>query len=160
MKITSRFDGKCKACGGAIHAGETVEWERGAGVRHLEGKCQQQEQPQQAATVQMGVFRKDGHIYVVKPNRERTRVYAKEIIPSSPRLTEAGEKVDFETHYAPGIVWQLRESDRWDWADAKTFLTKYARCIVCGHGLKAAKSVEHAIGPMCAKYFGNRKAVA
>jgi hypothetical protein len=102
----------------------------------------------------MGVFRKaDGRIFVVKPNREKTKLYAKEIIESAPRMTEAGEVVDFETVYRPGAIYDLNESERWDLAEAQNFLTRYARCIVCGAHLKAAKSVAGAIGPVCAKYF-------
>lgn len=103
----------------------------------------------------MGVFKKDGRIYVVKPNKEKTRVYAKEIVESPARMTESGLQVDFETRYAPGVVYSLSEQDRWALADAKDFLTKFSRCIVCGRHLKAAKSVERSIGPVCAGYFKN-----
>jgi hypothetical protein len=105
----------------------------------------------------MGVFKKDGRIYVVKPNREKTRVYAKEIVESPARMTENGSVVDFEAIYRPGVVFNLTESDRWDLADAKDFLTKFSKCIVCGRSLKAAKSVASAIGPICAKYFAHSK---
>lgn len=104
-------------------------------------------------SVTMGVFKKDGHIYVVKPNKDKTRVYAKEIVESPARMTESGLQVDFETRYAPGVVFKLTEADRWALADAKDFLTKFSRCIVCGRHLKAAKSVERSIGPVCAGYF-------
>jgi hypothetical protein len=154
MKITSKFNGKCTACHGIINAGEQCEWERGQGIRHI-APCPEHKA---TVTVEMGVFLKDGHIYVVKPNKDRTRVYAKEIIPSAPRMTEAGEVVDFETVYRPGVVYQLTEEDRWDFEEARKLLTKYARCIVCGAHLKAAKSVAGAIGPVCAKYFAHRLA--
>jgi hypothetical protein len=105
----------------------------------------------------MGVFKKDGRIYVVKPNRDKTRVYAKEIVESPARMTENGEVVDFEAVYAPGVVFKLTEADRLNLEDAKDWLTKFARCIVCGRNLKAAKSVAAAIGPVCAKYFAGSK---
>jgi formate dehydrogenase maturation protein FdhE len=35
MTITSKFNGKCKACGGFIPAGSQVNWSRNAGARHL-----------------------------------------------------------------------------------------------------------------------------
>lgn len=156
MTITSKFESKCNACGGCIHVGDKCEWERGQkGVRHS-GPCPEQQQEKKRETsVQMGVFRKDGHIYVVKPNKEKTRVYAKEIVESAPRMTETGEVVDFESVYRPGVVFTLTENDRWDLVEAQSLLTKYARCIVCGAHLKAAKSVAGAIGPICAKYFAN-----
>jgi hypothetical protein len=141
-------------------------WSKGAGVRHVncpvkmtpadEGFAASRHEQKQV-TVTMGVFRKDGRIYVVKPNKEKTRVYAKEIIESPARMTENGEVVDFETRYAAGVVFTLTEADRWDLADAKDFLTKFARCIVCGRHLKAAKSVESSIGPVCAKYFAHHE---
>lgn len=157
MTLTAKFSGKCTKCGGVIPAGMKCEWERGAGVRHV-GECPKTAQAAAApaATVQMGVFRKDGKIYVVKPNREKTRFYAKEIVESPARMTEAGAVVDFEAVYRPGVIYKLTETDRWDLADAHDFLTKFARCIVCGRHLKAAKSVAGAIGPVCAKYFAHR----
>jgi hypothetical protein len=101
----------------------------------------------------MGVFRKDGKVYVVKPNKEKSRVYAKEIVESPARMTEAGEVVEFEAVYRPGAIYTLTEADRMELADAHEFLTKYARCIVCHRHLKAATSVANSIGPVCAKYF-------
>ena len=163
--ITAKFSGKCTSCKGIIPSGTQCRWERGAGVRHLncdnisnefaQASAPKAQQDKQVA-VTMGVFRKDGRIYVVKPNKEKTRVYAKEIVESPARMTENGEVVDFETRYAPGVVFSLTESDRWDLADAKDFLTRFAKCIVCGRHLKAAKSVESSIGPVCSKYFAHR----
>lgn len=155
MEITSKFNGKCRSCGGWINKGDKCDWTRGEGVRHI-GNCPPPPAPLPAreVPVMMGVFRKaDGRIFVVKPNRDKTRYYAKEIIESPPRMTEAGEVRDFEAVYRPGAVYDLDESERWDLAEAKDFLTRYARCIVCGAHLKAAKSVAGAIGPVCSKYF-------
>jgi len=151
MKITSKFNGRCRKCGGVIKVGESCDWTRGAGITHV-GECPANEAPKNVA-VGVGVFRKDGRVYVVKPNQEKTRFYAKEIVESPARMTESGLVVDFETVYRPGMVYDLAESDRWNLADARDFLTKFARCIVCGRHLKAAKSVSGAIGPVCAKYF-------
>jgi len=151
MTITSKFNGRCRKCGGVIHAGEKCDWTRGAGITHV-GACPANEAPKNVA-VGVGVFRKDGRVYVVKPNQEKTRFYAKEIVESPARMTESGLVVDFETVYRPGKVYDLTENDRWNLADARDFLTKFARCIVCGRHLKAAKSVGGAIGPVCAKYF-------
>jgi hypothetical protein len=171
-QITAKYTARCTSCGGTVASGTRCNWEKGVGVRHIAcptvdvekqitdaeiaNVIESQKKEKQVA-VTMGVFRKDGRIYVVKPNRERTRVYAKEIVESPARMTENGEVVDFETRYAPGIVFSLTEDDRWDLADAKDFLTKFSRCIVCGKSLKAAKSVATSIGPVCAKYFKNSK---
>jgi hypothetical protein len=154
-EITSKYSGRCTTCGGTIGVGDRCLWQRGAGIRHT--VCPEPGQPlvSQRVTVGCGVFRKGGKIYVVKPNKDKTRFYAKEIVESPPRMTEAGEVVDFETVYRPGVVFGLTEADRWPLKEAQQFLTRYARCIVCGAHLKAAKSVAGAIGPVCAKYFGH-----
>lgn len=162
-QITAKYSGKCTRCGGVVLSGTQCMWEQGAGVRHLDGGCVQRTQSGnngsngKAVTVTMGVFKKDGRVYVVKPNKDKTRVYAKEIVESPARMTESGMEVDFEAVYRPGVIYSLTEADRWDIADAQDFLTKYARCIVCGRHLKAAKSVANAIGPVCIKYFGHNK---
>jgi hypothetical protein len=156
ITITSKFNGKCKSCGGLVAAGSQCKWTKGAGVRHVVCPVQSTNgSKEQNVTVTMGVFRKDGKVYVVKPNREKTRCYAKEIVESPARMTENGEVVDFEAIYRPGMIYNLSESDRWNLADAADFLTKYSKCIVCNRGLKAAKSVAAAIGPVCAKYFAH-----
>jgi hypothetical protein len=172
-QITAKFTGRCTTCRNPVASGTRCNWESGKGVSHIvcpktfsnyqenrnaadfisEGGLPPVSEPQKKVTVTMGVFKKDGRIYVVKPNKEKTRVYAKEIVESPARMTENGAIVDFETRYAPGIVFKLTEADRWDLADAKDFLTKFSRCIVCGRHLKAAKSVERSIGPVCAGYF-------
>jgi hypothetical protein len=174
--ITAKFSGKCTKCGTLVFSGTRCIWERGAGVRHITcpeqtkgqindpntnyGMYEQDRVAKRAAqsqskqvTVTMGVFKKDGRIYVVKPNKDKTRVYAKEIVESPARMTESGAVVDFEAVYRPGVIFSLTEADRMDLADAKDFLTKFSKCIVCGRHLKAAKSVAGAIGPVCAKYF-------
>jgi hypothetical protein len=162
-QITAKFTGKCVRCGGVIPSGTQCTWAQGEGVRHINctvtavAKHNDNAAPRTGGkvAVTMGVFKKDGKVYVVKPNRDKTRVYAKEIVESPARMTESGLQVDFEAVYRPGIVFALTEADRMDLADASDFLTKYARCIVCGRHLKAAKSVARAIGPVCAGYFRN-----
>src|SRR4249920_775528 len=34
MTIVAKFPGRCLACGGAVSAGELVEWKKGEGVTH------------------------------------------------------------------------------------------------------------------------------
>lgn len=100
-----------------------------------------------------GVYRKDGRIYVIKPNRAKTAVYAKELVESAPRETEAGTEIPFEMVYTPGMARVLTEAERMPLADAADILTRYSACIVCGRTLKAAESVRQAIGPVCVKMF-------
>lgn len=167
-QIIAKYSGKCVRCGGEIPSGTQCTWAPGEGIRHINctvtavarheaHKHVNATAANKSVTVTMGVFRKDGRIYVVKPNKDKTRVYAKEIIESPARMTENGEVADFETVYRPGVIYTLTEADRWDIADAQDFLTKFARCIVCSRHLKAAKSVANSIGPVCAKYFAHNK---
>lgn len=100
-----------------------------------------------------GVYRKDGNIYVIKPNRAKTAVYGKQLVESAPRETEAGTEIPFEMVYVPGIARVLTEDERMPLADAADILTRYSACIVCGRTLKAAASVRQAIGPVCVKMF-------
>lgn len=166
MQITLKYAGRCTQCGENIPSGVQAEWERGVGVRHnfncstsssltyrLRHDAQHQRDEEKKVRVTMGVFRKNGKIFVVKPNRERTFLYAKEVVPSPPRMTEAGEVVDFTTVYRAGAIFDLTESDRWPLKEAREFLTKFARCIVCGRHLGRAESVARSIGPICAGYF-------
>ena len=95
-----------------------------------------------------------GEIYVVKPNRTKTRVYAKRLVEApSERLTEEGETVKFDFVYEKGAIWDIREEYRMGIEEAKKLMIRYGRCIVCGRRLKVAKSVERGIGPVCIKYF-------
>lgn len=110
--------------------------------------------PTPAGLVKMGVFETKDGIFVVKPNKEKTRSYAKKLVEApSPRLTEQGEVVDFDFQYAPGAIYSLTEADRMSVEKAKKLMIRYGRCIVCGRQLKVAESVERGIGPVCIKYF-------
>jgi NADH pyrophosphatase NudC (nudix superfamily) len=99
-----------------------------------------------------GVFKKDTEIFVVKMNREKTRLYALKLVEApSTRLTESGAVVDFEFEYAKGAIYKLSEENRMSLEEAKEYTIKYGRCIVCGRRLKRAESVERGIGPVCIK---------
>lgn len=107
------------------------------------------------AVTKPGVFRKDEEIYLVKPNQQKTRLYAKRLVKSADRLTEGEKIVKFEWDYAPGAIFKLAESDRvsLDDDEIRDITTRYGRCICCGRALKAAASVQRMIGPVCAQYF-------
>lgn len=108
----------------------------------------------------LGVYVKDGEIYVVKSNRTGDRRYAVRLVVSPPRITENGEEVDFSYVRAPGMVYALTEADRMPEADMKDFMLKYRKCIRCGHGLKAAKTLKRSeqlgvmVGKTCARKMG------
>lgn len=105
-----------------------------------------------------GVYEVNGKVYVVKFNREKTNLYAKELVEVGEgvtRATEAGQTVKaIDFVYAPGAIFNIRLEHRMPVERAKELITLYSRCIACGHGLKAAKSVQDGIGPVCIKYFG------
>jgi hypothetical protein len=106
-----------------------------------------------------GVYRKDGEVYVVVPNKQNTRVYAKRLVESPPRLTSNGEEVDFELVYTPGVIWDLTEANRMSLEDARDYIIRYGRCIKCHARLKAAKTLKDSaetgiiVGATCRKYF-------
>lgn len=105
-----------------------------------------------------GVYEVNGEIFVVKKNREKTRLYAKRLVERGNgvvRATESGERVrGFDFKWAPGAVYRIKLSDRMPVERAKELIVLYGRCIACGIALTAAKSVEQGIGPVCIKKFG------
>lgn len=165
MKITSKFAGRCKRCGGAIPEGEQIEWERGKGSWHIE--CPENVTPlpeKKAKTVgvtEPGVYEKDGEVFVVKPTRDKQRLYAKRLVEiGGHRLTEAGDVVEIEFEYAKGVIYALSPEDKMPLDRAKALTIRYGRCIVCGLPLKDAKSVERGIGPVCIKSFKTEEVAA
>ena len=102
----------------------------------------------------VGVYRLGDDVYVVKPNRAGTSVYAKKLVElggSARRLTEAGEVVAYELVYAPGVVHDLRPEHRLVADDVAALNVRYGRCLMCGQRLKDATSVRRMIGPVCWK---------
>ena len=101
-----------------------------------------------------GVYEVDGTVYVVKYNRSKTRLYAKKLVEiDAHRLNAAGEHVSIEFEYAPGAIYFIKAEHRMDVERAKELTIRYARCLNCGRKLKAAKSVEQGIGPVCIKAY-------
>lgn len=101
-----------------------------------------------------GVYDVDGRVYVVKPNREKTRLYAKRLVEiNSDRLNADGDMVQIEFVYDSGAIFTVKPNHKMSYDDAKMLTIRYGRCIVCGRRLKAGKSVEQGIGPVCRKSF-------
>jgi hypothetical protein len=102
-----------------------------------------------------GVYeRADGVIFVVKPNRAKTALYAKRLVEiNADRALEEGGRVQIEFEYEAGAVFTLAPEDKMPLERAKELTLRYGRCIVCGRKLKAAESVERGIGPVCIKSF-------
>ncbi len=107
-----------------------------------------------AAKLTPGVYDVDGHVYVVKPNREKTRLYAKRLVEiNSERLNEHDDLVKIEFVYEPGAIFNIKPDQKMPLERAKALTIRYGRCIVCNKPLKAGKSVERGIGPVCIKSF-------
>ena len=126
-------------------------WEYGKGWR-----IEQVNQESQVQVRTPGVYElPSGEIFVVKFNHEKTRLYAKKLVETSERLTVSGSRVDFDFVYERGAIYRIRPEHKMAFERAKELMIKYGRCIVCGHGLKVADSVERGIGPVCIKTFAN-----
>lgn len=101
-----------------------------------------------------GVYDVNGHVYVVKPNQSKTALYAKRLVEiAGERLNANGELVDIDFVYSPGAIFDIKPEHKMPLEDAKVLTIRYGRCIVCGRRLKAGKSVEQGIGPVCIKSF-------
>jgi len=130
-------------------ASDTIDW-----LKKLPLRPAAKQQPAKQPLV-MGVYQHDGQLFVVKPRKDKTRLYAMRVVESAPRLTEKGEVVDFELVFAPGMMKALDLSERLTMLQAESLLIRFERCINCHRHLKAAKSVAEGIGPVCAsKMFG------
>lgn len=93
-------------------------------------------------------------VYVVKPNRDKTRLYAKRLVEiNAERALAEGGRVQIEFEYERGAIFRLDPSMKMPLERAKELTIRYGKCIVCGRGLKAAESVERGIGPVCIKSF-------
>ncbi len=157
--MTSKYPGTCRNCREQFPAGTQINWSRDNGATHQ--VCPPPSTPEvKTAPEQLvpGVYETPaGQIYVVKPTREdKTRLYAKKLqeLNGDYRTTEAGGRVDFEFVYERGAIYNIRLADRMPLERAKELITLYGRCIACNRHLKAAKSVENGIGPVCIKQFG------
>lgn len=134
-------------------ASRVIDWLFTLPRKRAEGALPGFGSPEDELEAAQGVYTRNGEVFVVKMNRRHDSIYAKVLVQAPDRLTEAGTTIPFELEYAPHAVADLRESDRMALADAKELMTRYGRCLYCGRHLKAAKSVEAMVGPVCAKRF-------
>lgn len=101
-----------------------------------------------------GVYEVGDEVFIVKSNKEHTRLYAKKLVEiAGDRLTEADTVVQVEFEYAPGAIYRILPEHKMSVEQGKALTVRYGRCICCGRKLKAAKSVEKGIGPVCITYF-------
>jgi hypothetical protein len=110
-----------------------------------------------------GIYKLDGKTYMVTPSKhDPSRIYAKVLVESPPRMTASGEVVDFEWEYARGVVYKLTEAHRITEQDAHDLMIRYGKCLKCKRSLKAAKTMKDiaetgiAVGPVCRKFIFGR----
>ncbi len=105
-----------------------------------------------------GAFKKGNEVYIIKYNMDKTNLYSLRLKEApSDRINAKGEKVAFEFEYYPQAMKFLSEVDRMSLEEGKRLTILYGRCIICGHHLKVAQSLERGIGPVCANYFKHEK---
>jgi len=160
--MTNRYPGKCGTCGQWVEANAgTVEKIGGRWVaKHEAGQCPAPQAAEVRNTVkaECGVYRtQDGRIYVVRerkfPDSDGPVRYAREIVALSEdaadRISEDGAKARYQEVKAPGMVWKLTAADALPLADFQALCQHYEQCMACGITLRAAKSLEEKIGPVC-----------
>lgn len=115
---------------------------------------QQREAKEVNAELTPGVYEVNGQVYIVKPNRAKTGLYAKRLVEiASERLNANDDLVNIEFVYAPGVIFDLKPKYKMPLERAEALTIRYGRCIVCNRRLKAGKSVKQGIGPVCIKSF-------
>lgn len=93
-------------------------------------------------------------IIKLQENKAKTNMYTMRWVETkSEYLNENDDHVKGKWEYAPEFKNVIEPEHRMTMDEAKAFTLKYGQCAKCGHKLKAAKSVEKAIGPVCGKYF-------
>lgn len=115
--------------------------------------AEQPTRPARPAELTPGVYEIDGAVYVVKLNREKTRTYAKRLVESADRLTEADEVVRFDYEYERGAIFKIQPEHRVSLERAEALAIRYGQCLDCGRKLKAARSVAVGIGPICRRGY-------
>ena len=118
---------------------------------------QGQPAPRNDTPAMVGVYRKDGKLYVVRqftPQGEQRKVtYAREIVPLTPaqgdRLNQDGERVRIEERKAPGMQYRLAPADALPLEEVTALSVQWESCLVCGRHIRVAESVERGIGPVC-----------
>jgi len=157
-QLKSKYDGHCGKCHQSFKAGTEIFWQPGYSEHCFCPPVTVVTQPVAPEKLVPGVYElTDGRIYVVKATKEdKSRLYAKRLVELNGdyRTTEAGSRVDFEFQYEKGAIYDIHLNDRMTLDRAKELITLYGRCINCNRHLKAAKSVEQGIGPVCVKSFG------
>jgi hypothetical protein len=155
--MTAKYPGKCPRCGETIAPGAEIAKIAGYGWSHPMCQANVSAVKPKIAVEDAGVYvMPNGDIVKVKARQDKKGTYAMrwKDIGAAKRLTEPGTHVHYDYEYVKGLVEQVAlEGRKMTLDEAKLFIVKYGCCVRCGRLLKAAKSVEQGIGPVCIKYF-------
>lgn len=182
MRMTAKFDGRCKRCGGALPVGSQIEWSRETGATHVEAAtCEQV----RAQAVTVPAVSADGapiaRFLLAAQERGLKFPKARFLAPGGGemRLSVAGDQSRF-----PGSI-QVVVRDQWigrieptgkvsggslaenaqvldalstiaadPAAAAKAYGALMGRCSFCDLTITDEGSIEVGYGPVCAKKFG------
>jgi hypothetical protein len=92
----------------------------------------------------------DGSIYLVQPTRDGDHLYARRLVEDPSRYRGR----PFAWAFEPGAMALIRPWYRMPLERARELSWEYGACIICGHRLTAADSLDAGIGPVCRTYFG------
>lgn len=140
-----------------VPAGMEIPADSKTASRMIDWLFAQPRKPQaQTEGVTPGIFiAPNGDVIKVQSNKAKTGVYALVAVAfGGERLNLHGDVVKFEYQYAAGLINHITPAMRMTKEQAKEYSLKYSKCMWCGRKLKAAKSVEAGIGPVCIKRFG------
>jgi hypothetical protein len=102
---------------------------------------------------EVGVYRHNGKVYVVRKRRGREYRYATVLVELGlPRLNEHGQTVTHDFVQAHGMQYELSAEERiTDDEEIKALCIQVGRCIMCSHAIWQAKSVARMMGTRCYK---------
>jgi hypothetical protein len=178
MTIQARFNSRCATCGGAILAGEQVDWVRGVGTKHL-NTAQCAAAPTIAASAPLSLAPlvafltaartrglKSPKLRVLHLDGQqelRIGLTLNGVAPGSLSITVGGAFIGCVRpngattgRLASDGVLQahlLRVADA-PAQHAKQYAVLTCRCSFCGLQLTDAGSVEVGYGPICAQHWG------
>lgn len=126
-------------------------------LRVMPNLPQEKQVPLPGVTVEEGMYRDPNTGDIFKVQRAihgNGSLYAKKlIVTTQPKYDDEGDIVwpgTIRFEYIPGLLKRLKPSMRMTLDEAKEFGALYGTCVRCGRTLTKEKSIERAMGPVCA----------
>lgn len=104
--------------------------------------------------VTVGIYRHDGDIYLVKPNRKGSHSYALKMVLAPPGTMRGSKPVTYILNYEEGAMKRLQPEERLGPDEVEPVIREFGRCIMCGHSLDAAGRGPRMMGDICAGKLG------